>query len=215
MSLLLKSAFALVGFAAYLYVVAPHVNIKLAALCLLLGITALNIMGVSKVSKAQLVVVSLSIAGLAALMIASGDFSRPEYVENPFRTGTTGFFAAAEFVFMSYSGVTKVAAMTGIKNPERNLPLAMFIALFIAAVLYGSVTYCLVAVVPPEVLSGSPNPVYSLAQIVGGDAIGQAAVGLAILTMTAMAAAGLGVSRSLLRWSRPATARLPASFGQI
>ena len=56
MSLLLKSAFALVGFAAYLYVIAPGIDIRIAALTLLVGITALNVMGVSKI-EAQVVVV--------------------------------------------------------------------------------------------------------------------------------------------------------------
>jgi len=215
MSLLLKSAFALVGFAAYLWVVAPHVNIKLAALSLLVGITLLNIMGVSKVSKAQLVVVSISIAGLAGLMVMSGHFQQAEYVADPFRLGAGGFFAAAGFVFMSYSGVTKVAAMAEeIKNPERNLPLAMFIALFIAAVLYGSVTYILVAVVPPEDLAGSPNPIYSLAFIVGGETIANAAVGLAILTMTAMAAAGL-LASSRFPFAMSRDKLLPDSLSDI
>ena len=192
MSLLLKSAFSLVGFAAYLWVVAPNVNIKLAALCLLAGITILNIMGVSKVSKAQLVVVSLSIGGLITLMVMSGEHMRTEHFANPLPDGVGGFLGAAGFVFVSYSGVTKVAAMAEeVKNPERNLPLAMFIALAIAMLLYGSVTFFLVAVLPAGELAGNDSPIYTLAHQIGGDTVGYAAVGLAILTMTAMAAAGL------------------------
>lgn len=192
MSLLLKSAFALVAFAAYVYMVAPTVNVTYAALGLLLAITALNIMGVSKVSKAQVFVVSLSLAGLFALMFMSGDHAEFQRFSNPFPDGAGGFLAASGFVFVSYSGVTKVAAMAEeIKNPEKNLPLAMFLALTIAAVLYGSIAFCLVLVVPADQLSGNEAPIYNLGTIVGGSQVGVVVVVLAVLTMTAMAAAGL------------------------
>ncbi len=215
MSLLLKSAFALIGFAAYLYVVAPNVDIKLAALCLLVGITVLNIMGVSKVGKAQLGVVSISVAGLVALMFMSTDSMNAQHFENPFPEGGSGFIAAAAFVFFAYSGVTKVAAMAEeIKNPERNLPLAMFIALFIAAVLYGLVTFILVAVVPGSELSGNAYPIYLLADAVSGELAGKAIIGLAILTMTAMAAAGL-LASSRFPFAMSRDHLLPDSFSHI
>ena len=135
----------------------------LCGLGLLAGITILNIMGVSKVSKAQLIVVSLSLAGLFALMFLSGDHAEFQRFSNPFPDGAGGFLAASAFVFVSYSGVTKVAAMAEeVKNPEKNLPLAMFLALSIAAILYGSIAFCLVLVVPADQLSGNEAPIYNL-----------------------------------------------------
>jgi APA family basic amino acid/polyamine antiporter len=192
MSLLLKSAFALVGFAAYLHIVAPNIDIRVAALGLLVGITVLNILGVSKVGKAQIFVVSISVGGLVALMAMTGSHYTSAHFDNPFPKGTGGFLAAAGFVFVSYAGVTKVAALAEeVKNPERNLPLAMFLALAIAAVLYGTVTFCMVAVLPPDILENNPAPIYYFAKTVGGATFGKVAVFIAILTMTAMATAGL------------------------
>ncbi|MEM1215875.1 MAG: amino acid permease, partial [Bacteroidota bacterium] len=60
LSLLLKSSFALVGFGAYLAVFAADLQVELVALGSLALILLLNIMGVKKVGKAQLVIVSLS-----------------------------------------------------------------------------------------------------------------------------------------------------------
>ena len=57
LSLLLKSAFALVGFSAYLSVLVD-VPLKPVSLCLLVAITVLNVMGVSIISKMQKFILS-------------------------------------------------------------------------------------------------------------------------------------------------------------
>ena len=50
--------------------------------------------------------------------------------------GNAGLISAIAFVYISYSGVIKVAAIAGeIKNPNKNLPLAMILSLlFITAI---------------------------------------------------------------------------------
>ena len=70
LSLLLKAAFALVGFAAYLMVVAD-VPIQLAALSLLGAIVLLNIFGVGKASSFVSIIVITSIVSLGALGVTS------------------------------------------------------------------------------------------------------------------------------------------------
>ena len=70
LSLLLKSAFSLVGLSAYLYVV---VNIdeaytKVIALLALLLIFLLNVFGLKKVEKTQLIIVSTSIISLIVII---------------------------------------------------------------------------------------------------------------------------------------------------
>ena len=71
LSLLFKSAFALVGFGAYLAIL---INIdagltKYVAVLFLMLILFLNIMGVKKVGKVQIVIVSISLTTLALILL--------------------------------------------------------------------------------------------------------------------------------------------------
>ena len=49
-----------------------------------------------------------------------------------------------KFVYLSYAGVTKIAAIGGeVKNPSRNLPLAMLSSLLIMTIIYSAVAFIL------------------------------------------------------------------------
>ena len=76
LSLLLKASFALVGFSAYLYVLAD-IPVRLTALVLLVPITWLNLRGVRGVSRVQVFVVATSLVGLAASHTNSSERGPP------------------------------------------------------------------------------------------------------------------------------------------
>jgi len=136
LSLLLKSSFALVGFGAYLAVL---VNInegftKYAALFFLLVILFLNIFGVKKVGKVQIVIVTISLISLALILVFGIPNVNQELLKPVFTNGNLGLASTVAFVYISYAGVTKIAAIAGeIKNPSKNLPKAMMLSLFIMA----------------------------------------------------------------------------------
>ncbi|MFT5383296.1 MAG: APA family basic amino acid/polyamine antiporter, partial [Saprospiraceae bacterium] len=203
LSLMLKSSFALVGFGAYLIVLAdlPLIPISLTFLGLIL---ILNVFGVKKVGTVQMVIVSLSLIGLGALLI----FGIPEIaaanLKPAFTHGNYGFVSATAFVFVSYAGVTKVAAIAGeIKNPGRNLPLAMLFSLVLVAFLYSSVTFTLAGVIPLDELTTNIKPIYTLAEFLGGKVAGILAALLGIITLISMANSGvLAASRFPFAMSR-------------
>ncbi len=203
LSLLLKSSFALVGFGAYLAVLAS-VPLRPVALIVLLLILILNIVGVKKVGSVQLVVVIISLLGLGTLLV----FGLPEVDPlnlQPFLTqGKLGLGTATAFVFVSYAGVTKVAAIAGeIKNPDKNLPRAMFTALFLITFIYASVTFVLVGNIPTEELRTNIKPIHTLAELLGGPIAGYAAAVLGIVTLISMANSGvLAASRFPFAMSR-------------
>ncbi|MFK8110781.1 MAG: amino acid permease [Rubripirellula sp.] len=199
LSLLLKSAFALVGFSAYLSVLAPGIPLKPVSLGLLFVITVINIAGVSVISKLQkgiVLVVLLALLGLAAVGLQSMD---TQLLAGGFSGGSSGFIAAAAFVYVSYAGVTKVAAIAEeVKDPDRNLPLGILISWVSVMCIYVLVVFVLVTNVPTEQLvnhdgNGNPDlhPIYTLAVVLGGEAAGIVAAVLAVLTMVSMAVAGL------------------------
>lgn len=203
LSLLLKSSFALVGFGAYLYVLA-ELPLRGTALSFLVLIMVLNIIGVKKVGAVQLAVVSLSIAGLAVL-VGFGLFQvEPSNLEPAFTDGSHGLLAAVAFVFVSYAGVTKVAAIAEeIKNPGRNLPIAMLTALALVALIYTLVSFTMVGVVPVAELAGDIHPVYTLAEALGGQIAGVGAALLGVVTLISMANSGvLAASRFPFAMSR-------------
>ena len=194
LSLLLKSAFSLVGLSAYLYVV---VNIdeaytKAIALFALLLIFLLNVFGLKKVEKTQLIIVSTSIISLIVI-IALGLSSFDTKLTDPvFSDGTNGFIAGVAFLYISYAGVTKIAAIAGeIKNPAKNLPLTMIISLFLITTIYCMVALALVGNVEASVLATDIKPIHTLFQTIGGDAFGLVAGVVGALTLLSMANSGV------------------------
>ncbi len=210
LSLLLKSSFALIGLGAYLLVLAdfPFKAVSLISLSLIL---LLNIFGVKKVGKAQLVVVTLSIIGLITLFITGAINMESDNLQPLFTDGKIGLVSAIAFVYISFAGVTKVAAIAEeIKNPDRNLPLAMLLSLILITIIYAAVAFALVGNIPLEQLTtGGLNggadikPIYTLANSMGGKIAGYAAAVLGVITLVSMANSGvLAASRFPFAMSR-------------
>ena len=203
-SLLLKSAFALVGFGAYLSVLA-ELPLKPTALILLLCITILNTRGVKAVSNVLKNLVVIILAGLIFLILASL-INEPTTASNPSTQviPLLGLWQATALLFVSYAGVTKIAAIAEeIKKPERNLPLGIMISWAIATSLYCLLSYVLVKWVDVSQLNGDLKPVFTLAHTVLGKWGGYTICVLGIVTMTSMANAGLlTASRFPLAMSR-------------
>ena len=194
LSLLLKSAFSLVGLSAYLYVV---VNIdeaytKAIALLALLLIFLLNVFGLKKVEKTQLFIVSTSIISLIVIIALGLTSFDTKLTEPVFSDGTNGFIAGVAFLYISYAGVTKIAAIAGeITNPSKNLPLTMIISLFLITTIYCLVALALVGNVEASILATDIKPIHTLFQAIGGDTFGLIAGVVGALTLLSMANSGV------------------------
>ncbi|WP_338357431.1 amino acid permease [Yeosuana marina] len=194
LSLLLKSSFALVGFGAYLSIlisIDPNLT-RIVAVFFLGIILLLNVLGVKKVGKVQIVIVALSLICLTLILV----FGLPEINKvflKPFLTnGSMGLMSTVAFVYISYAGVTKVAAIAGeIKNPDKNLPLAMILSLFIMTTIYVSITFVLVGNIPLETLEEDLKPIYTISNMLGGEYVGYAAAIIGVITLISMANSGV------------------------
>ena len=217
LSLLLKSSFALVGFGAYLSILVD-IDLgltKFVALIFLLLILFLNIFGVKKVGKVQIVIVTISLISLSLIFI----FGLPKVTPNlldPFLTkGNYGLISTVAFVYISYAGVTKVAAIAGeIKNPSQNLPRAMILSLLIMTTIYVLVAFVLVGNIPLETLQTDIKPIYTMANLLGGKYIGYAAAIVGIITLISMANSGV-LAASRFPFAMAIDKLLPSFMGKI
>ncbi|MEL0301745.1 MAG: amino acid permease, partial [Flavobacteriaceae bacterium] len=194
LSLLLKSAFSLVGLSAYLYVVVnfDETYTKAIALLALLLILLLNVFGLKKVEKTQLFIVSISIISLIVIIFFGFNTFDTKLTEPVFSDGTNGFISGVAFLYISYAGVTKIAAVAGeIKNPAKNLPLTMIISLFLITTIYCLVALVLVGNVEASLLAEDTKPIFTLFQTIGGDTIGLIAGVVGVLTLLSMANSGV------------------------
>ena len=201
---MLKSAFALIGFKAYLWVIEDligiDINLETASLALLAIIVAINILGVKRIKKIQTPIVMFStlyLLSLCAYAVVTQDLDWNGVTSREAFGSWNDVASTSAFVFVSYAGVTKIAAVGGeIKNPERNMPYGILLSLLFSCLLYVTVTMVMAAAVDPsEYMHGdhgaSEDPVYIFAEAVGGGTVGAIAAVLAVVTMTSMALAGI------------------------
>ena len=97
LSLLLKSAFSLVGLSAYLYVLVQIDEglSKIVALISLALILVLNIFGVKKVGNTQLAIVSISIISLVLVVVFGAGSFDSEMLSPVFSDGNYDFSAGS------------------------------------------------------------------------------------------------------------------------
>ena len=217
LSLLLKSSFALVGFGAYLSIliaINPDFT-KYAAVGFLALILLLNILGVKKVGKVQIVIVGISLISLTLVLIFGIPNVKSAFLEPFLLNGNTGLASTVAFVYISYAGVTKVAAIAGeIKNPSKNLPLAMILSLVIMTVIYVFVTFVLVGNIPMNYLKTDIKPIFTVADILGGPIAGTIAAVVGVITLISMANSGV-LAASRFPFAMAMDKLLPAFISKI
>ena len=203
---MLKSAFALIGFKAYLWVIEDiigiDINIESAAIFLLSIIVLINILGVKRIKKIQTPIVMFSafyLLSICAYSVLTQDLEWGVVLSRDSFGSWEDIAGTSAFVFVSYAGVTKIAAVGGeIKDPERNIPYGILLSLVFSCLLYVSVTMIMAAAVDPTDYmdehgehGASEDPIYIFAESVGGETVGMIAAILAVVTMTSMALAGI------------------------
>jgi len=214
LALILKTSFALVGMGAYIQLFLPEGTgdsaYTIIALVLVVFFAGLNLLGAKKTSSFQIVLVFALIALLGWFLTAGSFVVNTVHFDGFFDMGSENIFATAGLVFISYVGVTSVISVAGeIKNPERNLPLGLFLAIGTAITVYVVGLWVMIGVVGADslsVLNGETNltPVSTVASVITGSTTGAFVMaGAAIIAFLSVANAGiLSSSRYPLAMSR-------------
>jgi len=167
-SLSLKGAFALLGMGAYLSVI-THMPLEIIALICCVFFVVLNLIGVKEAGRFQVYLVLALLSILLGYVIWGMKTVNPGNFSPFLAKGLNSIFATASFVFISYGGLTKIAALAEeTKNPGKNLPLGMILSLLVTAIIYGAVIFVTVGVVNPTNLQETLTPISDGAGIFGG-----------------------------------------------
>ena len=190
-SLSSKTAFALVGLGAYLVLFssAPALLVAIGILGVLLVI---NAVGAGKVSGLQVVIVGITLVALVTFAAIGVPQVAIDHFTPAFPKGAAGILTGAGFVFVSYSGVTKVCSVAEeVKNPDRNIPLGMLAAQFTVMTLYALLSWVMVGVLDAESLQGSITPVATAAGAILGPTGEVVFAVVAIVGLISMCNAGI------------------------
>lgn len=160
----------------------------LAALALLAAGTGIAATGVLGSMRIVIVLTILEAAGLIAVTsIGFATFDADAFATD----GATaaGVLSGAALVFFAYIGFEDIAAFAEeAREPERNVPRAIIIAIAVTATIYMLVCIASIGAIGVEELAGAPAPLAEVAAIAldekAGDAI--ASIGMAATANTAL-----------------------------
>ncbi len=169
LALVLKVAFALIGMGVYIGLFVPELPIVPVAIGIAIALGILNLVG-ARLSGGFQVFLVVVLLGILVVFIGDGiTHVQISHFEGFFDPGMAAILSTSAMVYISYVGVTKVASLSEeVENPERNLPLGIFLALGTALLVYGIGTALMVGVIPMDQLKGDLSPVATAANIIFG-----------------------------------------------
>ncbi|RID81213.1 hypothetical protein BRARA_A03810, partial [Brassica rapa] len=190
------------------------------AALLIMIVTILLCFGIKESSLVQAIVTSVNVCTLVFIIVVGGYLAFKtgwvgyDLPDGYFPFGLNGILAGSAVVFFSYIGFDTVTSTAEeVKNPQRDLPLGIGIALLICCILYMLLSVVIVGLVPYYTL----DPDTPISSAFGDSGMQWAAYILTTGAITALCASLLG---SLLAQPRifMAMARdglLPAFFAEI
>ncbi|MEC7240507.1 MAG: APC family permease, partial [Myxococcota bacterium] len=226
LSLVFKTAFALIGMGFYLALLVD-IPIKPLAIALTVAFMALNVVGAKESSGLQRILVTVLLAVLG-FFIAQGLYfvaNSPEATQSlsesgPFFTnGVEGFMGTVGLVFVSYAGLTKVSSVAEeVENPDRTIPLGMLLSIGVATFVYCVGVAVMMWVIPRGEFVADTTPVATAAKVLFDWMPWGLGVGLAVTAaVAAFASTGnagiMSASRYPLAMGRDRL--LPSAFTHI
>ena len=203
------------GFAGYFVSVFPGLPIKTVAITVALMLTVLNLVGAKQSTFVNNVFVFIKVAVLA-LFIGFGLFQMNLQDFSDFSPhGPVGVLQGAGFIFFAFLGFGRVATLgEEVKNPERNLPLAILTALAVSVVVYVLTALAAAGLQDYRVLAQSGSPIAEAATATGNfTLVAAVSFGALIATASVLLTNLLGVSRVAFAMAR--NGQLPKSAAKV
>lgn len=174
--------------------------------------SALNIWGLKESSVANIILTCIEVGGLVLVILAGvthGDLMAPMLA--PIQPG---IIPAAALIFFVYLGFEEIANMTEeVRNPAKDLPLAIFASLGITTLLYVLVAISVVAIIRPDELVGSEAPLAdALSKVWPHASIFLSAVALFATANTVLITL---IAASRLAFSMSRDGEIPHMFGAL
>ena len=227
LGLVFASAFYLVGLGEYVAAVFAEVGLGVgfppAALGVLFGaaLTAISVTGTENTAKIQNVVVVILLVILTGFLShgsldAVGLIGESTPPEAFFPEGYLPVLTTAALVFTSYLGFAQVATVAGeIKEPSRNLPLAMVGSVVLVGIFYVVTIFVATSLLGSEALeaAGETAVVEVARELAGLPGAVLILIGGLLATFSSANASILSSSRTVYALSRDAL--LPRKSGEI
>ena len=165
----------------------------------------LNFLGVELAAVVQSILFVAFVIGMIIYGIVGSANYNPVNMTPMFTGGAMMFIVAVVLACMSWAGLVALADIGGdVKNPRRNLPLALVLAFIIILILYVLQPFALVASMGAEAVAkaGAPAVMLDAARLMPGWGIWVifiAAMGAILTTVNALT---WSAGRDLLAWAR-------------
>ncbi|MBK8490152.1 MAG: amino acid permease [Saprospirales bacterium] len=154
---------------------APHflgipVVLDIPAFIIVMLITALIYVGIKESRNASNAMVILKLAVIVVVIIAGAFYVKPENWSPFMPNGFTGVLKGVAGVFFAYIGFDAVSTTAEeCKDPQRDLPRGMILALVICTILYILVALVVTGMVRSSELAGVGDPLAFIFKSVGAD----------------------------------------------
>lgn len=153
-------------FAGYLHGFFPTIPISIGAVILLTLLGFIVWRGIRESMWVNSLSTLIELSGLLIIIFigvkywGSVDYFDFKTVENPSGEFSPSLMlSGAVLVFYSFIGFEDLLNVgEEAKNPERNLPIALLVALFVSSIVYVAVSITAISVIPAEILAQSNQP---------------------------------------------------------
>ncbi|QHC59976.1 APC family permease [Rathayibacter sp. VKM Ac-2760] len=171
------------------------------AVAAVVALVAVNVLGVTRTALATRILLSIVLVVLVVAMAAAA--SGPAAVigsDHPF--DAYGVLQSAGLLFFAFAGYARLATMgEEVRDPARTIPRAILGALGLAVLIYAVVGAMLLAVLGPERLAASTQPLVDAAAAWPWTAV-PIRVGAAAASLGALLALIAGIGRTSLAMAR-------------
>lgn len=198
----------------YLKMVFP-MDLKLGMAISITLAFGLNYLGVAVAAKVQNLLMGLLLVVLAIFFLSGVPFIKPSLIGNPLGFGLLPTMAAVPLMISLFLGI-EAAVEIGeeVRNPRRNIPLGILLAVGLTTVVYALVAITALGLVGPDALARSTAPLLDAAKISLGGLATPLIVGAAVFSIfKSMNVLVLTFSRSLFAMGRDNI--LPGHLGKI